>query len=227
LRSFYRYITRHHAIVNDAIFHVSRPKVGQSLPKALSPEQALAAVEGIMDLPDDQEDWVRLRDRAILCLLYGAGLRVSEALSITPKSMASNHCLRIVGKGDKMREVPLLPKVIAAIEAYCRACPFIAQSEAVDTPIFYGVRGKPLSYTSFHSRITSLISLLQLPKTATSHSYRHSFATHLLHEGGDLRTIQELLGHAHLSTTQRYTKMDRNALIKAYQSTHPDSKKSD
>ena len=165
------------------------------------------------------QEWVRLRDVALLTLIYGCGLRIAEALAITPAQLPEKaSSLVLTGKGNKQRMVPLLPLVHEAIAAYKKACPFHLDNKE---PMFKGARGKPLQPAIFQKEIRNLRAALGLPDSATPHAFRHSFATHLLAGGGDLRTIQELLGHADLSTTQRYTKVDHERLLSAYKAAHP------
>ena len=167
--------------------------------------------------------WIGARDKALLLLLYGCGLRISEALSLRrgdvpgPTGDAVGS-LTVTGKGNKQRQVPLLPIVAEAIAAYLAACPFAGDADA---PVFLGARGKQMSPRIAQLRLQQLRALLGLPETATPHALRHSFATHLLAGGGDLRAIQELLGHASLSTTQRYTEVDAAALLTTYDRAHP------
>jgi integrase/recombinase XerC len=212
LRSFYRYLQRHYGIENPAALTLRAPRRSPPLPKAVSVKESLAAVQMIADY--QQEPWVGLRDRTLLGLLYGAGLRISEALNLTRGDLAG-ETLRIRGKGNKERLVPLLPAVKNALEEYLAACPW--QSEIV----FYGLRGKRLQPAVFSKQLRILRNAIGLPESTTPHAFRHSFATHLLAEGGDLRSIQELLGHSSLTTTQRYTKVDTERLLSAYSLAHP------
>ena len=221
IRNFYRYIQKEKSIENAAIFNLRTPKTGKPLPKALSETQSIQAVETIGELHD--QSWMGARDIALLTLIYGCGLRIGEALSIARRQFdASLTSIIITGKGNKQRSVPLLPGVREAIEHYLRQCPFPMDAGA---PLFIGARGKPLQPAVFQKQLRKLRPLLGLPESATPHAFRHSFATHLLAGGGDLRSIQELLGHASLSTTQRYTHVDKARLLKAYQSAHPRASK--
>jgi integrase/recombinase XerC len=158
------------------------------------------------------------RDTALLLLLYGAGLRIGEALGLAQRDAPKAGSLTVTGKGNKQRMVPILPVIAEAVAAYREALPFDAQPDA---PLFLGARGKRLNPGVVQRRMRSLRAMFGLPETATPHALRHSFATHLLAGGGDLRTIQELLGHASLSTTQRYTAVDAARLIKVYDDAHP------
>jgi integrase/recombinase XerC len=216
IRSFYRFLDKQGILRNHTIFNVSMPKVGKSLPKALSAEDAVNATKTIDSMSN--EDWTGKRDLALLMLLYGCGLRISEALGLKKQNIPTGDVLRITGKGNKQRELPVLPGVIQAIEVYLQACPHILKN---DDYLFVGVQGKQLQAPVFRKQLQSLRNTLGLPESATPHVFRHSFATHLLESGGDLRSIQELLGHASLSTTQQYTKIDSKRLMDVYKKAHP------
>ncbi|MGB0908354.1 MAG: tyrosine recombinase XerC [Maricaulaceae bacterium] len=216
LRTFYRYIERRWDVRNDALALIKGPRAKRPLPKALSIEGAqLLAVTGTLDT---KEPWIEARNVAVLMLCYGAGLRISEALSLTPAQLPLNDRLIITGKGGKSRLVPILPAVAEAVTRYAALSPFTPNS---DDPIFRGARGGILSARVIQAEVQKLRSALGLPDTATPHALRHSFATHLLAGGGDLRTIQQLLGHASLSTTQRYTDVDTSALMRIHKAAHP------
>jgi integrase/recombinase XerC len=221
VRSFFRYLTRNSQLNNAVMASVRTPRLPRSVPKALTAGEAAEAVDAVHELSD--APWIGKRDVAVLALLYGCGLRISEALSLTrgdaprPKG-EETLSLTITGKGRKQRVVPVLPVVAEAIADYLAACPFAG---GPDEPLFRGVKGGPLSPRIVQLRLQQLRALLGLPETATPHALRHSFATHLLAGGGDLRTIQELLGHASLSTTQRYTEVDAAALLAVYDKAHP------
>jgi len=214
-RSLFDHLERRGMARNEALHLVAAPKTPRSLPRALTVEEARETIAAI-ELTEDRS-WVAARDLAVLSLCYGAGLRIAEALAITPSDLDSDT-LRVTGKGGRVRVVPLLSSVREAIEAYRRLCPF---SPARADAIFRGVRGGPLSPRLVQQRMTRLRSALGLPPTASPHALRHSFATHLLGQGGDLRTIQELLGHASLSSTQIYTRIDTDHLLEAYSKAHP------
>lgn len=219
LRMFFRWLEAQETLKNRAVAQVALPKVPHSVPKPLNREAA-AEVVGASGVTPAAEDWIRLRDRAVLLLLYGCGLRISEALSLTPRE-APGHgrdVLHIKGKGGKERMVPVLAIVSEAIAEYAAACPFPLTA---DGPLFVGARGGPLSPRLIQLAMARLREELQLPETATPHALRHSFATHLLSSGADLRQIQELLGHASLSTTQIYTQVDRDRLLAVYDKAHP------
>ena len=218
-RHFYRYLEREKLIENPAIFHVSMPKLDKALPKALTMEQSMQAVDAMGDLHDDP--WQAKRDTALLMLIYGCGLRISEALGLTVNDiLMAKASLRILGKGKKERMVPLLPIVTQTIVDYLRESPYHQDGET-DAPLFVGARGGALNPAIFQKQIRRIRSLLGLPDSATPHAFRHSFATHLLARGGDLRDIQDLLGHESLSTTQRYTHVDSERLLNAYKAAHP------
>lgn len=217
LRTFYRYLLKEHAVDNTAALTLRAPKRQTPIPKAVTVQESLNAMEEIQIL--HPEPWVGMRDRALLALLYGAGLRIHEALNLTRVMLQTPDHLRILGKGQKERLVPLLPSVLRAVEEYLAVCPY-GKGEK-DAPIFYGLRGKKLQPAVFQRQLQVLRRLIGLPESATPHAFRHSFATHLLAAGGDLRSIQELLGHASLATTQRYTKVDTARLLEAYQQAHP------
>jgi integrase/recombinase XerC len=227
LRSFFRFLERRGLAANSAIRLLRSPKLPRSVPKALTAGEALEAVDAVADLSD--EPWIAKRDTALLALLYGAGLRLSEALSLNlgdlPKAKPGETiALTITGKGRKQRAVPILPLVREAIEDYVRNASF---GDNRAGPLFRGARGARMSPRIAQLRLQQLRPLLGLPETATPHALRHSFATHILAGGGDLRAIQELLGHASLSTTQRYTDVDSAALLKVYDKAHPRAPKAE
>lgn len=216
LKGFYKYLQKYHAIENPAVAMLRSPKRQAPLAKAVSIGQSKEALEAIEML--HPEPWVGLRDRALLGLLYGCGLRIGEALALTRHTLQADDYMRITGKGQKERIVPLLAAVKVGIAEYAAACPYGASP---NDPLFYGIRGKQLQPAVFQRQLAQLRRLIGLPESVTAHAFRHSFATHLLAEGGDLRSIQELLGHAHLSTTQRYTHVDKARLLAAYKDAHP------
>ena len=217
LRSFFRWLESETAIKTRAVHAVARPKVPHGVPKPLTAPKAAALVDGGMAA---EVDWIAARDTAVLLLLYGSGLRISEALSLTTADAptADRDVLRITGKGGKERIVPVLPVTIAAIERYRQLCPYRLDP---DGALFRGAKGGPLSPRLIQLAIARARAALGLPETATPHALRHSFATHLLSAGADLRQIQELLGHASLSTTQIYTEVDRERLLAVYDAAHP------
>ena len=199
-----------------AVLSARGPKFRRKLPRPLTISAATAMIDAVAD--QSTEPWVAARDRAVITLLYGCGLRISEALALTWSEHPLPETLRIIGKGGKERLVPVLPVAREAVADYARLYPF----EPISTELlFRGVRGGPLSPRLLQSAMEKARMRLGLPATATPHAMRHSFATHLLSAGGDLRAIQELLGHASLSTTQAYTGVDAARLMEAYQNAHP------
>ncbi len=220
LRGFFRFLDRRGLARNAALAALRTPKLPKSVPKPLSAEEAAQALERVAALA--AEPWQGTRDLAILTLLYGCGLRISEALGLTGgEAPLRPGMLAITGKGRKTRAVPVLPAVADAVAAYVMTCPHDLTRSG---PLFVGARGGPLNPRLVQRQMQRLRVLLGLPESATPHALRHSFATHLLAGGGDLRTIQELLGHASLSTTQRYTAVDAERLIKVYRAAHPRAK---
>jgi integrase/recombinase XerC len=217
LRSLFNWLEAEDVVANRAVRQVTRPKVPHSVPKPLSAGGAAAVVAGE---PRSALDWISARDTAVLLLLYGSGLRISEALSLKSRDapVAGRDVLRIDGKGGKQRMVPVLPITQNAIETYMRLVPFRLAS---DGPLFLGAKGGDLSPRIIQLAMERMRDALGLPPTATPHALRHSFATHLLASGADLRQIQELLGHASLSTTQAYTEVDRDRLLAVYDAAHP------
>ncbi len=217
IRSFLRFLEKR-GLANAAGINVMRaPKQPKSLPRPLSDHQAVALTK--TGEQTALEPWVAARNAAVLALLYGCGLRISEALGLCSADFSGKpKTLRITGKGGKTRLVPLLPAALAAVREYIKLCPWHPDR---DQPLFRGVKGGPLQPAIIQREMQTLRSALGLPETATPHALRHSFATHLLAAGGDLRSIQELLGHASLSTTQVYTGVDTTRLLDAYQKAHP------
>jgi integrase/recombinase XerC len=217
LKNFYRWLEAEDRIKHRVIDDVARPKIAHSIPKPLT----ISGAAGVIARQDvDGADWIVARDKAVLLLLYGSGLRISEALALKRKDAPAEgrDVLRIPGKGGKERLVPILPVTRDAIEAYLVRCPYRLCGE---DPLFAGAKGGPLSARIIQLTMERLRSELGLAPTATPHALRHSFATHLLSSGADLRQIQELLGHASLSTTQVYTEVDRDHLLKVYSAAHP------
>ncbi len=220
LRGFFRFLDRRGLGKNAALAAVRTPKLAKPVPKALSVE----AAEGALDLAPTlaRKAWEGKRDLAIFALLYGGGLRIGEALSLTRRQApVKAGAMTITGKGNKTRMVPILPAVAAAVADYLAACPFKLVPEG---PLFVAARGGPLGPRPVQARMAKLRTLLSLDEHATPHALRHSFATHLLAGGADLRAIQELLGHASLSTTQRYTAVDATRLAAVYDKAHPRAK---
>ena len=217
IRGFHGFLDRRLDAPNPAVALVRGPKVRPGAPRPVSEDQARGMIaEPALD--PDREDWEAARDEAVLTLLYGCGLRISEALSLKRGDAPLAAALRITGKGSKTRMVPVLPAVREAVDAYLAEAPFAL---APGGPLFRAKRGGPLSPRHVQATVQALRGRLGLPASATPHALRHSFATHLLGAGADLRSIQELLGHASLSTTQRYTQVDAAALLSAYSKAHP------
>ena len=216
IRNFYRWLDRSGVLHNPAISALGTPKLPRSIPKPIAIDDAAALLDSAETFVD--EPWIGLRDRALFTLLYGCGLRISEGLSLGRNVLPLGDSLAVLGKGRKERLVPVLPAVAQAIEAYIAACPY---KGGRDMPLFLGAKGKRLDPAVAQAAMRSLRRQLQLPDSATPHALRHSFATHLLASGGDLRAIQELLGHASLSTTQRYTEVETERMMAVYQGAHP------
>jgi integrase/recombinase XerC len=219
LRQLFRWLEAQNLVENRKILQLAMPKVPHSVPKPLTVGKAAGVVDAG---PGAELDWVLARDAAVLMLLYGSGLRIAEALSIKTKDAPTpdRDVLRIKGKGGKERLVPVLPVVREAVARYLQLCPYPLEP---NEPMFRGAKGGPLSPRLIQLAMERLRESLDLPATATPHALRHSFATHLLSAGGDLRQIQELLGHASLSTTQAYTEVDRDRLLAVYDAAHPRS----
>jgi integrase/recombinase XerC len=192
------------------------PRVKKGIPRPVTPDEAVHLAATVAD--DAQEEWIGARDRAVLLLLYGAGLRIAEALSLTGADLPLPEVLTVTGKGSKQRVVPLLPIVRSAVADYLAKTPW---PTARDTPLFRGAKGGPLSQGMIQKAMARARIALGLPATATPHALRHSFATHLLGAGADLRSLQELLGHVSLSSTQIYTKVDAATLLDVYRNAHP------
>ncbi len=216
VRSFFRWCGRNRVLENHAIGAVRTPRLPRALPRPLSEEQALAVIADAADTGGAA--WLGLRDRALMTLLYGCGLRISEALGLDRRDAPLGDGLTVMGKGAKARMVPVLPAVGQAIQAYLDACP---HPQPPDAPLFLGARGGRLHAGGAQKRMRELRVRLGLPESATPHALRHSFATHLLSRSGALRAVQELLGHASLSTTQRYTEVDAARMLEVYRRAHP------
>ena len=217
IRGFHVFLDRRCGVAAPQLALVRGPRVKPSLPRPVTEDQA----RGLLHEPEadpDAEPWEAARDRAVLTLLYGCGLRISEALSLKRSDAPLQDTLRITGKGDKMRIAPVLPQVREAVDAYLALQPVVLEA---DQPLFLAKRGGPLSPRHVQATVQRLRGRLGLPASATPHALRHSFATHLLGAGADLRSIQELLGHASLSTTQKYTQVDAARLLAAYADAHP------
>ena len=220
LRSLARQVVRDGGAPASALGAVRAPKAAKRLPRPLSAADARAVASAAAREGEAREPWILARDAAVLSLCYGAGLRISEALSIKRRDAPTGavEALTIVGKGAKTRRAPIIAPLRQAVEDYLKLCPYALKP---DGPLFVGAKGGPLSPRIVQLAMQRLRGALGLPDSATPHALRHSFATHLLARGGDLRTIQELLGHASLSTTQVYTAVDGARLIAAYRAAHP------
>jgi integrase/recombinase XerC len=226
VRSFARYLERNGRGKVGALASVRTPKLPKTLPKPLHIAAAKRVVDADVRAGEEREPWVLARDAAVLALLYGSGLRISEALGLKRGDLPASgtassrqiETITVTGKGNKQRMVPLLPQVAELIANYVAICPYDLPAGG---PLFVGARGGPLSPRIVQLVMVRMRGSLGLPDTATPHALRHSFATHLLARGGDLRAIQELLGHASLSTTQIYTAVDTERLLEVYRSAHP------
>lgn len=215
VRNLFKWLDRHGIVHNPHIGALKAPKLKSSLPRPLHEKDMGVLLDEAASLPD--APWIGLRDRALFTLLYGCGLRISEALALNRNDLPPGAAtVRVLGKGSKERQVPVLPAVNEAVATYLEACPWRG-SEA----IFVGSRGDRLNASVARKQMQALRGALQLPDSATPHALRHSFATHLLGGGADLRAIQDLLGHASLSTTQRYTDVDTEKLLAVYADAHP------
>jgi integrase/recombinase XerC len=218
VRSFYRFLARRHGVDNPALKLITAPRARKPLPRALAPEQARLVTDDIAEMADTAA--LQARDTALFTLLYGCGLRIAEALALNVRDApaeGADTVLRVLGKGGKERIVPVLPAVRQAIGEWLRLHP----DRAPGGPLFLGARGKRLDAAVAQKVLRDFRRLNGLPEHATPHSLRHSFATHLLAGGADLRSIQDLLGHASLSTTQRYTSVDQARLVEVWRKAHP------
>ena len=219
LRGFYKFLGREFGVKNTAIGLISSPKVPRKLSKAIEATDVSSMSDAIHDM--DEEPWLAARDWALVVLIFGSGLRISEALSLTITDIDGRpEVLRILGKGSKERLVPVLPVVWNAIDKYLELCPFQGQGN-----LFKSVRGLPMTPRMAQKQVEKIRNILQLPDYVTPHALRHTFATALLAQGVDLRSLQELLGHSSLSTTQLYTKVDMSQISAIYNSAHPRAKK--
>ena len=216
VKSFYRWLAEREGFEPTAVLTIRAPKFQKKLPRPLAVDAAKAMIETVEY--QTSHTWVAARDSAVLTLLYGCGLRISEALGLTGADVPLPDSLRIRGKGGKERVVPVLPAAREAVQAYLKLCPHALESTS---PLFRGTRGGALNSRAVQQVMAKARMQLGLPATATPHAMRHSFATHLLSAGGDLRSIQELLGHSSLSTTQAYTAVDTARLMEVYDRAHP------
>lgn len=216
IKNFFLFLENRHQIINTNIKNLKSIKSEKTLPRAIDKIDIDSIIISIKEF--NKYEWCNKRDLALLTLIYGAGLRISESLNITKKNIINQNNLYIVGKGGKERIIPILPIIKDRIKDYLEYCPFdIKENEE----IFKGIRGGKYHAALFQKLIQNIRNYLNLPGNTTPHSLRHSFATHLLESGGDLRSIQELLGHKSLSTTRRYSKIDKNRLFKIYEKAHP------
>ena len=221
LRSFARFLEREGKGKVGALSAIRAPKIGKSLPKPIQMAAAKRLADADERAGEDRDPWIWARDAAVMALLYGSGLRISEALGLKRREIpkpGEGDVLVVTGKGNKTRMVPVLQNVLALVQEYVAMCPHPLPPEG---PMFVGARGGPLKARIIQLTMERLRGALGLPDSATPHALRHSFATHLLSRGGDLRAIQELLGHASLSTTQIYTGIDSERLLEVYRSAHP------
>jgi integrase/recombinase XerC len=221
LRSFGRFLEREGKGKVGALTAIRAPKIGKSLPKPIQMAAAKRLADADERAGEERDPWIWARDAAVMALLYGSGLRISEALGLKRREVplpGAGDVLVVTGKGNKTRMVPVLQNVLALVQEYVAICPYQLPQ---DGPIFVGARGGPLKARIIQLTMERLRGALGLPDSATPHALRHSFATHLLSRGGDLRAIQELLGHASLSTTQIYTGIDSERLLEVYRSAHP------
>jgi integrase/recombinase XerC len=220
LRSFARHLEQQGKAGASALVNVRGPRIARTLPRPVAAGSARALTDVATRAGEEREAWVLARDAAVLALLYGCGLRISEALGLTRRDapVAGRDSVMVLGKGGKRREVPVIGAVSAAVARYLALCPLHLAPEG---PLFVGTKGGPLSPRIIQLAVERMRGALGLPASATPHALRHSFATHLLGRGGDLRAIQDLLGHASLATTQVYTRIDAARLMSAYRAAHP------
>ena len=218
LKNFFKFLLKEKIITSLDLSVFKSPKLKRSFPKSIDSDLITKALFSLMD--DKNDLWINLRDRAVVLLLSGGGLRISEALSLKKNEAPNGDWLRVLGKGNKYRDVPLLPIICNGVKDYLDACPFVVKEDA---PLFLGKRGNALSPRIIQRRIENLRYSLGLPSHTTPHALRHAFATHLLSGGADLRAIQQLLGHSSLSTTQRYTDVNEAELLTLHKAIHPRS----
>jgi len=219
IKAFVKFAREQIGAANTAPPRMRGPRIKKGLPRPVTPDEATNLAETVDEMAAD--DWVGARDRAVLLLLYGAGMRIAEALSLTGSELPFGDSLVVTGKGGKQRVVPLIPLIRDAVAEYVKMCPWPIKKDAA---LFKGVRGGVLNQGMVQKAVAKARIALGLPATATPHALRHSFATHLLSAGADLRSLQELLGHASLGSTQIYTKVDAATLLDTYRSAHPRDK---
>lgn len=218
VKNYFKFLLKNKLLLTLDLSIFKSPKLKRSFPKSVDPELVAKALKSLTN--NENDHWINLRDRAVMLLLYGSGLRISEALSLKKKEAPNGNWLRVLGKGNKHRDVPLLPIICEGIREYLESCPFNTKD---DQPLFLGKRGGPLSPRIIQRRIETLRFELGLPSHTTPHALRHAFATHLLSGGADIRAIQQLLGHSSLSTTQRYTDVNETELLNLHKAIHPRS----
>lgn len=216
LKAFVAFARERAGLADAAAPRMRGPRVKKGIPRPVTPDEAINLAVAVEE--DARAEWIGVRDRAVLLLLYGAGMRIAEALSLTGAALPLGDVLVVTGKGNKQRAVPILPLVRDAVADYAAKCPWPL---AKDAPLFRGAKGGPLSQGMVQKAMARARIALGLPASATPHALRHSFATHLLGAGADLRSLQELLGHASLGSTQIYTKVDAATLLDAYRNAHP------
>ena len=216
LKSFIAFAREQAGLPDPSPPRLRGPRIKKGLPRPVTPDEAVNLAAAVND--DSTEEWIGARDRAVLLLLYGAGMRIAEALSLTGAALPLSETITVTGKGNKQRVVPLLPLVREAVADYLAKCPYPV---AKDQPLFRGARGGALSPGIVQKAMARARIALGLPASATPHALRHSFATHLLSAGADLRSLQELLGHASLGSTQIYTRVDAAMLLDVYRNAHP------
>ncbi len=216
IKAFLTFAGAQAGLADTAAPRLRGPRIKKGIPRPVTPDDAVNLAAIVHDVA--QEEWIGARDRAVLLLLYGAGMRIAEALSLTGAALPLSETIVVTGKGNKQRVVPLLPLVRDAVADYLAKCPW---PQGRDLPLFRGAKGGPLSQGMVQKAMAHARNTLGLPSSATPHALRHSFATHLLGAGADLRSLQELLGHASLSSTQIYTKVDAATLLDVYRNAHP------
>ncbi len=216
IKSFIAFAREQAGEANASRPRLRGPRIKKGLPRPVTPDEAVNLAETVAE--DATQPWIAARDRAVLLLLYGAGMRIAEALALPASVLPLGDAIVITGKGGRQRVVPLLPVVRAGVDDYVRQCPWPLDK---DSPLFRGAKGGPLAQGMVQRAVARARIVLGLPATATPHALRHSFATHLLGAGADLRSLQELLGHASLSSTQIYTRVDAATLLDVYRSAHP------
>ncbi len=218
LKNFFKYLNKFENIDNKNIHHIKIKNQRRHLPKCIDTSEVNMTISEASQISD--KPWIKLRDLALITLIYGCGLRISEATSLKPNDLNQDF-ITVLGKGNKQRSVPILPAVTKAIDDYIEICPFHIEK---NQPLFKGARGDALNPHVFQKQIRIIRNNLGLPNNITPHTFRHSFASHLLSNGADLRSIQELLGHSNLSTTQIYTHVDNNKIMQIYTKCHPRGK---